>query len=263
MIVGDVGCDERSGPKHAAVSRLTAATDKPPALRDGFEGESLAPFWLPGDYGSGRYASGAVVLSDEFARSGRRSARITLKEGDVAQVGGSGQPNERAELDSGKHPVVNQDVWYGFSFLAPPGFPVVDTRLVIAQWKQSGLGGSPIVAQRFRAGRHYVTIRDLRTRGSWRESYELPPIVPGRWNDMVYHVRFSTDSSGVVDIWMNGERVARFDGSTASRLGKEQFYHKVGLYRDRMAEPMTIYIDNYAMGECFEAVDPATFADGE
>jgi hypothetical protein len=243
------GCEEPRPP---------LAPGQPVSLRDDFE-ETLAPFWRPGDAGSGRYAPGAVVLSDEHARSGSRSAKITVREGDVAQQGDSGQPNERAELDSGKHPLVGQDVWYGFSFLIPHDFPIVDVRLVITQWKQEDLEGSPIVAQRFRDGRHYVTIRNMRTKGSWRRQFELPPIEPGRWHDMVYHLRFATDSSGLVEIWMDGERVGAASGRTASTEGAERFYHKIGLYRDRMPEPMTIFIDNYAVGESFEAVDPSRF----
>jgi hypothetical protein len=34
-------------------------------LVDEFEGNTVADFWLPGDYGSGRYAAGAVVLRCE------------------------------------------------------------------------------------------------------------------------------------------------------------------------------------------------------
>ncbi len=34
---------------------------------------------------------------------------------------------------------------------------------------------------------------------------------------------------------------------------------RAGLYRDRWPEPMTIYFDNYTVGESFEAVDPARF----
>jgi hypothetical protein len=32
-----------------------------------------------------------------------------------------------------------------------------------------------------------------------------------------------------------------------------------GVYRDRWKDPMTIYIDNYAMGNSYEEVDPARF----
>jgi hypothetical protein len=234
-------------------------SEPPPLLYDGFESPTLAPFWRPGSDGSGRYAEGAVVLTDERARSGRRSARITLREGDVRQVTDSGKENERAELDSGKHPLLGQDVWCGFSFLVPEGFPIVDVRLVLNQWKQSGLAGSPIVAQRYREGRSTITVRDLRTRGEWRAVVELEPIHPDRWNDMVFHVRFATDASGLIEVWRNRHSVARISGPTASVEGKPYFYHKLGLYRDRMAEPMTVYVDDYTLGGSFEAVDPARF----
>jgi hypothetical protein len=245
------------------VSALAACTgerapraDPVPQLREDFEG-ALATFWRPGDHGTGRVAPGAVVLSDERARSGRRSARITVREGDVAQVGDSGQANERAELDSGKHRLLGQDVWCGFALLVPPQFPITGTRLVLAQWKQSGLEGSPLIAQRYQGGRHYLTIRDLATRGSWRATFELPAIVPGRWVDLVWHVRFATDATGLVEIWMDGKHVVRCPGATASPGGEAAFYHKVGLYRDRMAEPMTIWLDDYALGRSFAEVDPA------
>ena len=199
------------------------------------------------------------MLTDKRARSGRRSARITLREGDVRQVTDSGKQNERAELDSGKHPLLDQDVWVGFSFLVPEAFPIVDVRLVLNQWKQSGLAGSPVVAQRYREGRNTITIRDLRTRGEWRETVELEPIEPELWNDMVFHVRFATDASGLIEVWRSGERVAHISGPTASAGGKPFFYHKLGLYRDRMAEPMTVYVDEYTLGGSFEEVDPARF----
>jgi hypothetical protein len=247
------------GPKSRAAPAASEAAHEVPQLRDGFEGDALAAFWRPGDYGSGRFAPGAVVLSDERARSGLRSAQITVREGDVAQLGDSGRANERAELDSGKWPLLDREVWCGFSFFVPADFPIVEARLVLAQWKQSGLEGSPIVAQRFQGGRHYVTIRDLTTRGSWRKTIELPPIAPERWTDMVYHLRFASDPSGLVEIWLDGERVASVPGETASPEGEGSFYHKLGLYRDKMAEPMTIFVDNYALGASFASVDPARF----
>jgi hypothetical protein len=231
------------------------------AVRDGFEGEALAPFWLPGDHGSGRFAPGAVVLTDERARSGRRCARITVRERDVAQLGDSGQSNERAELDSGARPLLGRDVWCGFSFLVPAEFPIVDSRLVLSQWKQADLAGSPLVAQRFVGGRHYLTIRDLDTLGEWREERDLPRIVLGRWHDLVCRVRFATDASGLVEVWFDGRRVLSVRGATASASGGDGFYHKLGLYRDTLAEPMTVFVDNYALGSSFDAVDPARFGD--
>src|SRR5207245_3291327 len=116
-------------------------------LADGFEGASVAGFWLPGNYGTGSYEPGAVVISKDYARSGTRSVRITVKEGDIEQRGDDSRRVERAELDSGHYPLLGRDVWYGFSFLLPPGFPIVDNRLVLASWKQSDVEGSPLIGQ--------------------------------------------------------------------------------------------------------------------
>jgi len=148
-------------------------------------------------------------------------------------------------------------VWYGFSFLIPPGFPVVDNRLVIAQWKQSGVPGSPLIAQRFRNGRHELTVRPPGARESEWARYPLPNIDFGRWNDMIYHVRFSSGSDGRVEVWMNGSAVVSHRGPTSVDGGKNYFYNKIGLYRDRWPKPMTIFFDDYTLADSFEAVDCA------
>ena len=72
-----------------------------PVLYDGFEGKTLADFWMPGNYGSGRYVPGAIILSTNCARSGTHSAEITVHEGDIDASGDDNTRVERAELDSG------------------------------------------------------------------------------------------------------------------------------------------------------------------
>jgi hypothetical protein len=225
-------------------------------LVDGFESGSLADFWRPGN--QGRYEPGAIVISQDYARGGQRSARITVKEGDVEQLGDDGKRVELAELDSGNLPLLGRDAWYGFSPLLPRDFPVVDNRLVITQFKQSDLEGSPLVGQRFRAGRHSLTIRPPGASGSGR-IYRLPELRLGRWADMVYHIRYSTGEDGRIEVWMDGQRVVSYEGPTASEKGADRFYHKVGLYRDRWKEPMTMHVDNYTLGDSFDQVDPSKF----
>lgn len=257
----NAGCAENSSEAAATAAFLASPSAPAPQLRDDFEGDAPAAFWLPGDHGSGRYATGAVEMTDEHARRGRRSARITLREGDVRQTGDSGQLNERAELDSGAHALLGQDVWCAFSFRLADDFPIVDTRLVLSQWKQSGLSGSPVVAQRYSGGRHRLTIRDLDSEGNWRDVVDLPEPVRGRWHDMLFRVRFAADASGLVEVWMDGAPVASVAGPTASPRGEARFYHKLGLYRDRMAEPMSVHVDAYALGPSRASVDPAVAAD--
>jgi len=250
------GCDQpgrRATTPKATTSPATQA-GLLPSLSDDFEGTPLALFWLPGLAGSGRYEPGAVALTSERARSGKSCVRITVKEGDILQTGDDGKETERAELDSGQHPLVGRDVWYGFSVYVPEDFPIVDDRLVIAQWKQADLQGSPLVAQRFRRGRHDLTIRAQDDR-----HVALPKLELGRWHDMIYHIRFAAGDDGRVQVWMNGRQVADVKGPVTLAAGGDRVYNKFGLYRDRWPAPMTIYFDNYAMDAGKSNVDPARF----
>ena len=76
---------------------------------------------------------------------------------------------------------------------------------------------------------------------------------------MVYHVRYSLEKDGRIEVWRDGNRVVSYTGPTASVRGAHRFYNKVGLYRDRWKAPMTMYVDNYTLGDSFESVDPSTF----
>jgi hypothetical protein len=263
---GDLALHRSLGVVLAALSLTVAHAapidGEPPAargalsLRDDFEDGKLAAFWLPGNYGTGSHMSGAVVLTAEHAHRGRKSCRITVREGDVEALGDDGKKVERAELDSGHLPLLGRDVYYGFAFLLPKDFPVVDNRLVIGSIKQSDVEGSPLLGQRFQAGRHMLSIRPPGASGSGRK-YPLPAIKLGAWVEMVYRVRYSEDQNGLIELWMDGTKVVTYKGPTASPKGANRFYHKVGLYRDRWKAPMTMYLDDYAVGESFNAVDPS------
>jgi hypothetical protein len=252
------GCGPAPEPATAQVGIRQGSNDLGPVshsirvLKDGFEGKTVADFWLPGNYGTGLYVPGAIQLSTNYARSGLRSAEITVREGDIEAAGDDDTRVERAELDSGHFPLRGQEAWYGFSMLVPKDFPIVDDRLVVASCKQSDVS-RPIVAQRFQNGKHTFTVESQ----GRKELYKLPPIPLGQWVDMIYHLRYSTGTDGLVEVWMNGKKVVTYSGPAADPQAKNAFYHKIGLYRDRLEVPMTMYYDNYAMGGSKEAVDPA------
>jgi hypothetical protein len=134
---------------------------------------------MPGNYGSGLYVPGAVAISRERARTGTQSVQVTVREGDIAQPGGDGKSTERAELDSGYFPLLGRDVWYGFSFLVPEGFPIADVRLILSSCKQRNVGAA-LIAQRFRNGRHEFTVWEPGPDGGENAHYDLPRIEFGR-----------------------------------------------------------------------------------
>jgi hypothetical protein len=104
-----------------------------------------------------RQHTGAIKLSTNCALSGVHSAEITVHEVGIDAAGDADTKVERTELDSGYFPLRGREAWYGFSLLVPKDFPIVDDRLVIASCKQSDVS-RPIVAQRFRIGKHIVTV---------------------------------------------------------------------------------------------------------
>lgn len=225
-----------------------------PRQEDNFESETIAAFWLPGNYGSGLYVPTALKISTNYARSGTHSVEVTVHEGDIASPGGDGKTTERADMDSGHFPLLNHEAWYGFSVLFPKDFPIVDNRLVFGTLKQSDVA-RPLVAQRFRNGRHTFTIESQ----GQRKEYKLPKLTLGQWHDVIYHARFAEDKTGLIEVWWDGKQVLSYKGPTAEPKFKNAFYFKMGLYRDQIKSPMTAYFDNYAMGPNFPSVNPARF----
>jgi hypothetical protein len=82
--------------------------------------------------------------------------------------------------------------------------------------------------------------------------YEEKRDLRSRWSDLRFQVRFSTQVTGRVKVWLDNKQVIDFSGVTANPetaatgyASSSRFFFKMGLYRNVMAEPMTIYLDEY------------------
>jgi hypothetical protein len=51
------------------------------------------------------------------------------------------------------------------------------------------------------------------------------------------------EENGIVQGWLDNNKIVDFSGPTAYENGKDLFYFKFGLYRDRMKRPMKIFFD--------------------
>ena len=219
-----------------------------PVITDHFESDSLNRIWT-----NDKFIPGALSFQSEYARSGNRAAMITIHQGDQIEEE-KGTILERAELKESKKlfSLENSDYAYSFSIFLPPDFPIVPTRLVIAQWKQNCQSGTcnpgnPVIALRYVSGEFFITLQvgqDQTTLYRQKES------ILNKWLDFKFHIRFSRDRSGGIKAWLNGRQIIDFDGVTAysQAFGYKMpgiFYFKIGLYRDQMDQTMTIYIDDY------------------
>lgn len=224
---------------------------------DGFETGEPSQCW-----DTSRVAPGALTMQADVVRSGHRAAKIVLHSHDRFEAGVKGdadsERDELAEADA-LISVANATYEYSFSLYVPSDFPIVPTRLILAQWKQKCPAAifttrhcsndSPVVAVRYQSG----VLRITQQTGSRRATlFETRENVRGRWTDFRFRIRFATDRSGLIEAWIDDRQVVEYRGATAypenmttGYRTPSAFYFKMGLYRDVMAAPMTIYIDEY------------------
>lgn len=130
-------------------------------ITDGFENATIGNIWetdkiIPSD---------AQIQSEVF-KSGHNAIQINLHTNDKFEAGRNGNPDsERAELTEAESLISQQGKTYihTFSIFIPKDFPIVDRRLVLAQWKQKCpwrhicSDNSPVLAIRYIAGTLLIT----------------------------------------------------------------------------------------------------------
>jgi hypothetical protein len=221
---------------------------------DGFETARLSKVWS-----TDRLESGAVMMQTNIVRAGRGAVKITVQAKDKFESGINGNKDtERDELLEAGKLFSQENVNYeqSFSMFIPTNFPIVPTRLVIAQWKQFCPEGgncsddSPVLAIRYLSGKLRITqnLGGKETTVLYQEKAEFR----GRWLDFKFQVRFSPKENGQIKAWLGDKQLVDFKGVTANPENAttgypspSRFYFKMGLYRDVMPEPMTLYLDEY------------------
>jgi len=223
-------------------------------VHDGFETPVLSNIW-----DTDKFVKGAVKVEPEIVRAGHSALEITLYTGDIYEAGQHGNlPSERAELTETEGLISEEgkNYAYSFSMFIPEDFPVVTTRLVIAQWKQECPRGgicddnSPVLAIRYISGSLKIT----QNTGSHQTTlYKGKGEYRNRWLDFKFHICFAKNNNGRIIAHMNDSLIVDYKGATAYQENPStgytdpgRFYFKMGLYRDVMPEPMTIYIDEYS-----------------
>jgi hypothetical protein len=238
----------------AAISLAAGDAASTVDVYDGFETPTLSTMWS-----TDRLVPGAVVMQTNIVRAGHSAAQITLRPSDKFEASlNGGKDSERDELLEAKKLVSREGVAYeqSFSDFIPVDFPIAPVRLVIAQWKQrcpdeSDPCGddSPVFAVRYVSGTLFIT-RQIDS--PQITLFETKEDLRGKWTDFKFQTLFTTNATGFLRAWLNGKQVVDYTGPTAypenQRTGYRSpsyFYFKMGLYRDLMPVPMTIYIDEY------------------
>jgi hypothetical protein len=218
-------------------------------IYDGFETPDISENWS-----KDRFMSKSVAIQSDVFREGKSAVRITLREGDQLEDE-KGTELERAELMESREFVSKEDCSYSYSFsmFLPEEFPIVQTRLVIAQWKQycgneeKCGGNSPVIAVRYIGGEMIINIM----KGSEKTVlFSTTEEMRNKWLDFKFKIHFPGIEKGRIEAWLNEKQIVSYNGDIGytEKEGyppQSYYYFKMGLYRDTMPEPMTIYIDEY------------------
>ena len=225
----------------------------PVRVYDGFETPALSRSWE-----TSRLAPGSVVMQSRVVRAGRSAARIVLRPRDTFEAAAPGDvDSERDELLEAGPLVSRPDVTYeyAFSLFLPRDFPIVQKRLVLAQWKQDCRAAracsndAPILALRYAGGILAITRSVAGRRDTLFTTREE---IRGRWTDLRFRLRFSHTARGRVQAWLDERQVLDAAGVTVNAENDVtgyrppgRFYFKLGLYRDLLPFPETLYVDEY------------------
>lgn len=237
-----------------ALAQTLSAPGAPIDVYDGFEGTKLSPLWE-----TTPIAPGALRMQSEIVRAGHGSIQITLHANDIFEAGQHGDADsERDELLEASAFTSRENTPYEFSWsmYLPADFPIVPVRLVVTQWKQYCGGDSkpcsddsPVLAVRYIGGVLLIT-QDLNRK--YIVLYEQKRDLRGHWLDLRFQARFTPQANGFVRAWLDGKQVVDFTGVTANAENAatgyptpSYYYFKMGLYRNVMPQPMTIYLDEY------------------
>jgi Polysaccharide lyase len=238
-----------------ALAQTLPARGAPIDVYDGFEGTKLSPLWE-----TSRIVPGALTLQSAIVRAGHGAVRITLHPRDVFEPGADGdKDSERDELLEASRLTSRENIAYEYSWsmYLPADFPIVPVRLVVAQWKQycgsdtaPCSDDSPVLAVRYIDG--VLRITQSFGRSEKTVLYEEKRDLRGHWLDLRFQARFTPQSNGRIKAWLDNKQVVDYTGVTANPESAATgypapgfFYFKMGLYRDVMPQPMTLYLDEY------------------
>jgi hypothetical protein len=159
----------------------------------------------------------SVAQTQQQAKAGSNALRLEIRKTD-AQTSGS----IRSEITQPNDPM-NQDRWYGFS-LYLKDWVDDDAGEHVFQWHPGNDTGTASMALWTTGGRFtYVT----NAGGIVSNEYQdIGPVISNQWIDFVIRIRWASDTTGLLQVWMKGNLVISRSGVKTS---SDAPYFKLGI----------------------------------
>jgi hypothetical protein len=214
----------------------------------------------------------SAVVVPAPVRKGRYAVRVSLAPGDRAAR------KERAELKLADKRIERTrgqeggEMWYGWSFLLPAEHadPPAGQFQILAQWhhrphpaaerrKRGRVTGPPPLALYLEPlhGRDVLILIGQPSPQAPPSNLGAQPIRRGAWNDLVFHVRWSTGTDGFVEAWLNGGPFTAGKHYGPTLYQPVSSVLRLGLYRGK-GVPTTnhVFLDEIRIGASYRAVAP-------
>lgn len=151
---------------------------------------------------------------------------------------------DRSEISEKEHVHVKLDnsVWYLISFYFPKGFFIADNRLVFAQWKQYAPHyGSPFLSARYINNKFSFKVTGENVVKKFNKKIDLR----GKWHVIIVNYKLGTNQTGFAKGWLDSELVMDYKGEMDYSPAPNYIFFKMGLYRDTLEQPQTIYFNKF------------------
>ena len=187
-------------------------------------------------------APDALSVTGIEARAGEAAGLAVLREGAEQFRETLGY---RSEWQSDFHAEAGPDYWYGLSVFLPEDWDQGTNRgffddRIIFQFHE-GTGASPALSLHVREAQGDFMVR-RRTSDGFDYLWTMP-FETDEWFDFAFHVRWSQDDDGFVQIFADGDLVYEYRGSTL--VDGESIYTKWGIY----GQPTRILLDEIRIAE--------------
>ncbi|MDQ4140691.1 MAG: polysaccharide lyase, partial [Bacteroidota bacterium] len=198
------------------------------------------------------YTSYGFAVSNKRARKGSNALRLELRKN-----------SEKIRSEILLAGETHRERWYGASLYLPKNDWDSDLHAdgwdIITQWHAREDKGEasrfPPIALVVSKGRLCVVVywatREKNTNNSinGKKVFDLGQLEKGKWLDMVYHIKFSHKSDGILEVWKNGVKVIKYKGPN-SYNDKSLPYFKAGIYKRKWYNitKRVVYVDEVRVG---------------
>ncbi|MCB9102435.1 MAG: heparin lyase I family protein [Anaerolineales bacterium] len=198
-------------------------------------------------------------------RSGHHAVRFEVRDDDRYFSASRSEIHRSSDRDT-----LGQDYWYGFSIYIPEEWPDQDSGFtIISQWHgspdkdQGEISRSPVLRLEYRNKKFKIlgaySKEEIQTSDSGTSVllYNDDEFAKkGTWHDFIFNMKWSYESDGYVQAWIDGQRVVDYNGPIGYNDTRGPYF-KMGVYRSlNNTGTMVIYHDSYRKGNSFAEVNP-------